>query len=95
MKKVLLFILFAAIISVSMNTFAAETEAEKQADRMDGWIKGDVGGTCPKCYDTFILPALKSSPADTAITCPSCKYEAPRSEFIKELEKRKKADIYR
>jgi predicted RNA-binding Zn-ribbon protein involved in translation (DUF1610 family) len=55
---------------------------------MAEWMKSNVEGTCPKCYDTFILPTLKAGSADTAITCPSCKYEATRGEFIKEVGKK-------
>jgi hypothetical protein len=94
-RMALLLMLAVAVIFAVVNAFAAGTDAQKQAGKMDEWIKSDVGGTCPKCYDTFILPTLRTGPGDTIITCPSCRYEAPRSEFIKELEKRKKADIDR
>jgi hypothetical protein len=65
-------------------------EGRGHTDRMDEWLKADVGGTCPKCYDTFILPAAGVSQADARLTCPACKFQASNSDFIKEFHREHK-----
>jgi Fe-Mn family superoxide dismutase len=92
-KILLLFLCFVFGVIVALPSGWSLEDRNKPEKVIDEWIKSDVSGTCPKCYDTFILQPVKPVAADAKITCPSCKYEASRNDFIKEFEGKYKTSI--